>query len=104
MEQIKKIYVSIQFDAEDIEVGELVNENKLIYSYSGHGMHSTMVAGESAKPTRQHLMKLATYFKIKNANLIIDEVQAVVTNWKKYAALDDVMNDSKNSIQKVIGR
>ena len=31
MEQIKKIYVSIQFDAEEIEVGELVTENKLIY-------------------------------------------------------------------------
>ena len=31
MNPIKKIYVSIQFDAEDIEVGELVNENKLIY-------------------------------------------------------------------------
>ena len=27
----KKIYVSIQFDAEEIEVGELVSENKLIY-------------------------------------------------------------------------
>jgi serine/threonine-protein kinase HipA len=76
----------------------------LTFSYSGHGMHSTMVAGESAHPTRQHLMKLATYFKIKNANLIIDEVQSVVTNWKEYAALYDVTNDSKNSIQKVIGR
>jgi serine/threonine-protein kinase HipA len=76
----------------------------LTFSYSEHGMHSTMVAGESANPTRQHLMKLAAYFKIKNANLIIDEVQAVVTNWKKYAALHDVTNDSKNSIQKVIGR
>jgi serine/threonine-protein kinase HipA len=76
----------------------------LTFSYSGHGMHSTMIAGESANPTRQHLMKLATYFKIKNANLIIDEVLAVVTNWRKYAALYDVRNDSKNSIQKVIGR
>jgi hypothetical protein len=28
----KKVYVSIQFDAEEIEVGELVNENKIIYS------------------------------------------------------------------------
>ena len=62
----------------------------LTFSYSGHGMHSTMVAGESANPTRQHLMKLATHFKIKNANLIIDEVHAVVINWKKYAALYDV--------------
>jgi serine/threonine-protein kinase HipA len=76
----------------------------LTFSYSGHGMHSTMVAGESANPTRQHLLKLAAYFKIKNANLIIDEVQNVVINWKKYAALYDVKNDSKNSIQKVIGR
>jgi serine/threonine-protein kinase HipA len=75
----------------------------LTFSYSGHGMHSTMVAGESANPTRQHLMNLATYFKIKNANLIIDEVQSVVTNWKKYAGLYDVKNNSKNSIQKVIG-
>jgi serine/threonine-protein kinase HipA len=75
----------------------------LTFSYSGHGMHSTMVAGESANPTRQHLLKLATYFKIKNANLIIDEVQAVVTSWKKYAALYDVKNDSKNNIQKIIG-
>ena len=31
MEQVKKIYVSIQFDAEEIEVGELVNENKRIF-------------------------------------------------------------------------
>jgi serine/threonine-protein kinase HipA len=76
----------------------------LTFSYSGHGMHSTMVAGESANPTRQHLLKLAAYFKIKNANLIIDEVQNVVINWKKYASLYDVKNDSKNSIQKVIGR
>jgi serine/threonine-protein kinase HipA len=76
----------------------------LTFSYSGHGMHSTMVAGESANPARQHLMKLASYFKVKNANLIIDEVQTVVTNWKKYATLYDVKNDSKNSIQKVIGR
>jgi hypothetical protein len=49
-------------------------------------------------------MKLASYFKVKNAHLIIDEVQTVVTNWKKYATLYDVKNDSKNSIQKVIGR
>jgi hypothetical protein len=47
---------------------------------------------------------LAAYFKIKNANLIIDEVQNVVINWKKYASLYDVKNDSKNSIHKVIGR
>ena len=75
----------------------------LTFSYSGHGMHSTMIAGESAKPTRVHLMKLATYFNVKNANTIIEEVQHVVNNWKKYAASYGVKSASKNSIQKVIG-
>ena len=75
----------------------------LTFSYSGHDMHSTMVAGESAKPTRVHLMKLATYFNVKNASTIIEEVQHVVNNWKKYAALYGVKSASKNSIQKVIG-
>lgn len=76
----------------------------LTFSYSGHGMHSTMIAGESAKPTREHLMKLATYFNVKNANTIIEEVQHIVNNWKKYAASFGVKSASKNSIQKVIGR
>ena len=75
----------------------------LTFSYSGHGMHSTMVAGESAKPTRMHLMKLATYFNVKNASTILEEVENVVHNWKKYAALCGVKGASKNSIQKVIG-
>jgi ferritin len=79
MEQIKKIIVSIQFDAEE------------------------MVAGESAKPNRTHLMKLAAYFNVKNANALIDEVQNVVNNWKKYAALYGVKNTSKSEIQKIIG-
>lgn len=75
----------------------------LTFSYSGHGMHSTMVAGESAKPTRTSLMKLANHFKVKNANSIIEEVHNVVNNWKKYAASYGVKMDSKNRIQKVIG-
>jgi serine/threonine-protein kinase HipA len=31
MEQVKKIFVAIQFDAEEIEVGELLNDGKQIY-------------------------------------------------------------------------
>jgi len=63
-----------------------------------------MVAGESAKPTRVHVMKLATYFNVKNASTIIEEVQNVVNNWKKYAVSCGVKSASKNSIQKMIGR
>ena len=76
----------------------------LTFSSSGHGMHSTMVNGESANPTKQHLMELANYFKIKNASAIIDQVQEVICNWKDYAKQCKVSTDSKNRIQKVIGR
>lgn len=76
----------------------------LTFSSSGHGMHSTMVSGESANPTKQHLMELANYFNIKNASNIIDQVQAVVYNWKVYAKKCHVSNDSMNRIAKVIGK
>ena len=75
----------------------------LTFSSSGHGMHSTMVSGESANPTKQHLLELANYFNIKNASNIIDQVQAVVYNWKVYAKKCHVSNDSMNRIAKVIG-
>lgn len=76
----------------------------LTFSSSGHGMHSTMINGESANPNKQHLMELANYFKIKNANRIIDQVQTVIYNWKDYAKQCKVSADSKNRIQKVIGK
>ena len=76
----------------------------LTFSSSGHGMHSTMVAKESANPTKKHLMDFADYFKVKNASEIIDSVQDVVFNWKMYADLAWVSEESKNKIDKVIGR
>ena len=75
----------------------------LTFSSSGHGMHSTMISGESSNPTKQHLMELANYFKIKNASNIIDQVQTVIYNWKIYAKNCNVNTDSKNRIDKVIG-
>lgn len=76
----------------------------LTFSSSGHGMHSIMVSGESANPTIKHLIELANYFKIKNASKIIDQVQTVIYNWKDYAKQCKVSTDSKNRIQKVIGK
>lgn len=76
----------------------------LTFSSSGHGMHSTMINGESASPTKQHLMELANYFKIKKANHIIDQVQEVIYNWKDYAKKCKVSTGSKNKIEKVIGK
>lgn len=76
----------------------------LTFSNSGHGMHSTMVAKESANPTKKHLMELANYFTVKNASNIIDQVQSVIYNWKRYADECEVTTVSKNRIEKVIGR
>jgi serine/threonine-protein kinase HipA len=76
----------------------------ITFSSSSHGMHSIMVSGESANPTKQHLLELANYFKIKNAEKIIDQVQATIYNWKIYAKQCKVTTDSKNRIEKVIGK
>ena len=76
----------------------------LTFSSSAHGMHSTMISGESAHPTKQHLIDLANYFKIKNASYIIDDIQEVIYNWKDYANQCNIGADSKNRIQKVIGK
>lgn len=74
----------------------------LTFSTSGHGMHSTSVARESKNPTSKHLMELGKYFDIKDANKIIEEVQAVVFNWEIYAKQCDVSIESKNQIKKTI--
>ncbi len=74
----------------------------LTFSSSGHGMHSTMVAKESANPTKKHLMELVDYFKVKNGSNIIDQVQNVIYKWKKYADQCGVSSESKNKIEKVI--
>ena len=76
----------------------------LTFSSSGHGMHSTTVAREGKNPTKKHLIELGNYYKMKNASKIIDEVQAVVLNWKMYADLCRVSEESKNRIEKVIAR
>lgn len=76
----------------------------LTFSSSSHGMHSTMVSGESANPTKKHLMELVSYFKIKNGEKIIDHVQATVYKWNTYAKQCKVSTVYKNRIEKVIGK
>lgn len=61
-----------------------------------------MVAGESAHPTKKHLIELANYFKVKNAEAIIDHVRNTVKHWKIYADQCGVSKESKNKIEKVI--
>ena len=74
----------------------------LTFSNSSHGFHSTMVSGESKNPGKIQLLKLANYFKIKKANEIIQQVEAVVSNWKTYAKQAGVEKESCNLINKKI--
>jgi len=74
----------------------------LTFSSSSHGLHSTMIAGESKTPGRKHLLELAKHFSMKNPNEIIDRVQDTISNWSKYAINNGVETSSMNLIKKTI--
>lgn len=74
----------------------------LTFSNSSHGLHSTMVAGESKSPGQQHLLELANTFEVKNAETIIDEVQIAIADWEFYATASGVSDESKKLIGKVL--
>lgn len=74
----------------------------LTFSSSSHGLHSTMIAGESKTPGRKHLLELAKHFSMKNPNEIIDRVQDTISNWSKYAIKNGVETRSMNLIKKTI--
>ena len=74
----------------------------LTFSNSSHGMHSTMVAGESKAPGQQHLLELANAFEVKNAKAIINEVQTAISDWEIYAKDSGLSDDSKKLIAKTL--
>jgi serine/threonine-protein kinase HipA len=76
----------------------------LTFSNSSHGYHSTMVSGESAQPSKLHLMQLADYFKIKKAKVIIEQVEDAVSCWTDFAKEAGVAKESDSLIQKKIQR
>jgi serine/threonine-protein kinase HipA len=74
----------------------------LTFSFSSHGMHSTLVDGESKDPGKTQLLSLAEQFGVKSPDQIIDEVCDVVANWKKYAKEAGVGKESVGLIYKTI--
>ena len=76
----------------------------LTYSDSSHGFHSTMVAGESKNPTKKHLKKLTDNFRIKKSEIIIDQVQTVLSNWTNFAKNSGVEKDSELLIKNKIAQ
>ena len=74
----------------------------LTFSNSSHGMHSTIIAGESKSPGKQHLLELANTFGVKNPGTIINEVKSAIANWKIYAMDSGVSRNSQKLIAKAI--
>jgi len=72
----------------------------LTFSNSAYGFHSTMIAGESKNPGTEHLLKLADTFKVKKANLIIEEVQEAINQWDLISQDSGVSKRVRNEIEK----
>ncbi len=74
----------------------------LTFSNSSHGMHSTMVAGESKSPGQQHLLELANTFEVKHPETIIMEVKSAIADWRNYAKDSFVSDNSQKLIAKAL--
>lgn len=74
----------------------------LTFSNSSHGFHSTMFAGESKLPKKEHLLELAKNFSMKNPEKLINQVKDSISNWKDFANNAEVALDSKVLINRTI--
>lgn len=74
----------------------------LTFSYGPGGEHSTTYLGVGKNPTEQELIKLAQIHNIKNAQEIIDEVKASISNFSMYAKELKISKQSHEQIVKLI--
>ncbi len=93
---------NFSFLMDDSGKWELAPAYDLTFSTSGHGFHSTTVAGEGKNPGRKHLLELAQSFGVEHAESIIEQVQAVIQNWEAYANSCGVSKASKTQIGRII--
>lgn len=74
----------------------------LTFSFSGHGQHSTTVAGEGASPTEKHLLALAAIFSIRRAEQLLKEVQQVINDWPGFAEQAGVSANTQKWVAKTL--
>lgn len=72
----------------------------LTFSSSSFGLHSTAVFGEHKSPGREHIIQLAQHFKVKNATILLDEVQTAVNQFESLAIQNRMSKDSIALIKK----
>lgn len=76
----------------------------LTFSNSGYGFHSTMIAGESKNPGSKELLKLATYFGMKNGESVIREVREALSQWRAFASEYEITSETTNAVQAAINK
>jgi len=72
----------------------------LTFSYGPGGEHSTTYLGEGKNPSIEHILKLAKKHKIKDAEIIVDEVISAIKKFKSYAKEFGLSQESFTSIFK----
>lgn len=70
----------------------------LTFSSSSQGYHSTACAKNYVDPGRKELLELANIFSINKAEETIDEVKAIIDNWRMYAEMTGVSEGSIKTI------
>lgn len=74
----------------------------LTFSYGPGGEHSTTYLGNGKNPSSQSLLELAKKHNIKDAQIIIDDIKSVVSNFKSYAKDVKLNNKLSNSIDTML--
>ncbi len=76
----------------------------LTFSSGPGGEHCTTVMGEGRNPSRTHLIKLAEVANIERskAHLIIEQIEAAIADWPKFAEEAGVTRRSSDLIKKFI--
>lgn len=91
----------------DDQTGEwsLAPAYDLTYSHGPGGEHSTTILGEGRQPTRAHCLKLATQFGLRprETSDIIDQVNAAIAAWPRFADEAYCTRKVKSSIGQSIG-
>jgi len=74
----------------------------LTFSYGPGEEHNTTYLGEGRCPTREHLQKLADVHNIKDAEMIINEIEAVVMNFQSYTQGLGIAKNTIKMIEKIL--
>ena len=93
---------NISFLMNDQGHWQLAPAYDLTFSSSSHGFQSTMVAGESKSPGKEHLLELAMHFSMKKPDKLIERVRDSISNWSMYAKECGVGTTSANVIAKTV--